>query len=223
MAPGKKESGWSGVLTIAVILAVAYVLWRLFGEKLMTSKSVDDDANAAILRVPRKPTEETLPNGTTTSLASAMAASIDATFPKIESSAVQVIHGDTEARTYAADAVERMKLAGASVTLMSPDTAKIAKFVDGKGIVRCDVEFLVYDVTETKPGYPSNQVAKLKAVYLSEPSSKPALYSLNFATPREENGAMDGFDASAENFARFESPLEVLKQMNFSPDAPMQT
>jgi hypothetical protein len=222
MAPGKKESGSSGLLTFAATLAVAYVLWRLFDEKLLTSKA-EDDENSAVLRVPRKPTEETTPNGTTISLTSAMAASIDSKFPKVEDSAVQVLHGETEARIYAADAVERLKLAGASVALMSPDTATIEKFVDGKGVVRCDVGFLVYDVTETKPGYPSGQVVKLKAVYLAEPSSKPALYSLNFATPREEKGAMDGFDASVSNFARFESPLEVLKQMNFAPDAPMQT
>lgn len=218
----REKSGNGFILGVAIVAAL-YALWKFFGHKLATSRAVDDDANAAILRVPRRPTNDTTPNGTTTSLASAMAASIDSSFPTIEDSAVQAIHGETEARDLASDAVERLKLAGASVTLLSPDTAKISKFVDGKGVVRSDVEFLAYDVTETKPGYPSNQAVKLRAIYLASPSSKPALYSLNFATPREEGGAMDGFDPSAAPFARFESPLEVLRQMNFGPDAQMQT
>jgi hypothetical protein len=224
MTPSKNSSSSSNGWAVALaVVAAAYVLWKLYGQNVFTSRSEDDDPNSALLRVPRRPTDATLPNGLPPTIASAMAASLDASFPKIEDSAVQVLHGDDEARHYAEDVVERMKLGGASVALISPDTAKILKFVDGKGVIRRDIEFLVYDVTETTPGYPSNQIVKLKAIYLAEPNTRAALYALNFATPREEKGGMDGFDATVKEFSRFESPLEVLRQMNFGPEAQVQT
>lgn len=218
MAAGKARPS-SGV-TAAIVIAVAvtaFVLWR----RLLAPSARYDDAAAAVVK-PRRPLLASVPNGTPLRLADAMRRSVDETFPRIEPESVKVFHGDGEAKALASDVLDRLTKNGAKVTALALETAKISKFVDSKGVVQTNIEFLVHDATASKPGYPADQVSKLAATYLQAPSSKPALFSLVFATPRAPIvGAPDGFDPYAIPLARFANPLEAMRQMNF--DGPVQT
>lgn len=200
----------TAVIVIAILVA-SFVLWR----RVFSPSARYDDA--AAVEKPRRPTIASVPNGTPLRLADAMRLSVDESFPRFLPESVKVIHGDGEAKALVSDVMDRLAKNGATkVTPLAVETAKISKFVDAKGVTQTNVEFLVHDATATKPGYPAEQVSKLAATYLQAPSSKPALYSLVFATPRAPiEGAPMGYDADDVPLAKFVSPLEAFKQMNF--------
>ncbi len=211
MAKARPSSAVNVIIVIAILVAL-YVLWK----RVFSPSARYDDA--AVVEKPRKPVLATVPNGTPLRLADAMRMSVDETFPRIQPESVKVLHGDGEAKTLVADVMARLAKNGATkVTPLALETAKISKFVDAKGVTQTNVEFLVHDATATKPGYPAEQVSKLAATYLQAQSSKPALYSLVFATPRAPiEGAPMGYDADDVPLAKFASPLEQLRQMNFN-------
>jgi hypothetical protein len=210
----------SSLTTVVVVLAIAvaaFVLWR----RVFSPSSRYDDV-APTVEKPRRPVLASVPNGTPLSLADSMRLSVDDSFPRIQTESVKTMHGDGEAKALVGDVAARLKKNGAKVTPLAVETAKISKFVDSKGVSQTNLEFLVHDATASKPGYPADQVSKLAATYLQAPGAKPSLFSLTFATPRAPiEGAPKGFDADDVPLARFVSPLEVFRQMDFN--GPAQT
>lgn len=204
----------SNVLAVVLIVVVAVLAWRWY--------SAPRKYVASSVNVSRKPTLGSVPNGTPLRLADAMRLSVDNTFPRIEDSTVKVIHGDDEPRQYIDEVVRRLTKNGAKVTPLAAEVAQFSKFIDSKGVARFDLKFIVYDRTLSQPGYPADHVVKLVATFLQGPQDKAKLYSLGFATPRNPIGGPDAYDARASMYSRFQSPLEILKQMDLSPTAEVQ-
>jgi hypothetical protein len=207
----------SSLTTVVVVLAIAvaaFVLWR----RVFSTSRYDDVAPK--FEKPRRPVLASVPNGTPLGLADSMRMSVDDAFPRIQTESVKTTHGDGEAKALVGDVAARLKKNGAKVTPLAVETAKISKFVDSKGVSQTNLEFLVHDATASKPGYPADQVSKLAATYLQAPGAKPSLFSLTFATPSAPiEGAPAGFDADDVPLARFASPLEVFRQMDFNGPA----
>lgn len=174
---------------------------------------------------PRKPALSNVPDGTPFGLADAMRLSVDDVFPRIGDAVVETVHDDAEGRLLIGMIVDRLNSHGASVTPIALQVAQFSKGVDANKVARYDLEFLVHDNQLTSPGYPANQIVKLKATMLRAPRQPFRIFALGFATPRDAAGGPQGYDPrdADHRLARWDSPLEILKQMHLGPGAQVQT
>ena len=212
----------SGISWVWIVLAAAVTFFAWKHLAMSKPARYDDDATVVI---PRKPVLAQVPNGTPTSLADSMRLSVDDVFPRIGDSTVNLVYDRAEGKQLANLVVDRLNANGAKATLLAPEVMNFSKAVDSNKIVRYDLKFLIYDRKEQKPGYPAEQAVKLAATLLHAPNQTPKIFSLNFATPHDPVGGPKGYDAIDDDahLARWESPLEILRQLNFSTGAPVQT
>lgn len=213
----KSGISWVWILLFA---AVVFFVWK----HVSLSKPARYESEKTII-VPRKPVLAQVPNGTPTSLADSMRLSVDDVFPRIGDSTVTLVHDKAEGKQLANLVIDRLNAHGAKATLLAPEVMTFSKAMDSQKVVRYDMKFLIYDRREQKPGYPAEQAVKLAATLLHAPDQTPKIFSLNFATPHDPIGGPAGYDTLDDDahMARWESPLEILRQMNFSTGAPVQT
>ena len=212
----------TGISWVWILLAAAVAFFAWKHAAMSKPARYDDDK---VIVIPRKPVLAQVPNGTPTSLADSMRLSVDDVFPRIGDSTVALVYDKAEGKLLANFVIDRLNANGAKATLLAPEVMNFSKSVDSQKIVRYDLKFLIYDMREQKPGYPAEQAVKLAATLLHAPDQTPKIFSLNFATPHDPIGGPKGYDAIDDDahLAKWQSPLEILKQMNFGPDSQVQT
>lgn len=215
-----KTSGTSWVWVLLIAAVIFFVFKRVSSSG--SSLRYDDDSTVI---VPRRQVLAEVPNGTPLRLADSMRLSVDDTFPRIGDATVSLVHDMTEGKQLAQLVVARLNANGAKSTLLIPEVMNFSKSMDSNKIVRYDLKFMIYDNKAAEPGYPAEQTVKLAATLLQAPGQSTKVFSLGFATPHKPIGGPDGFDVlnTDAHLARWQSPLEILRQMNFGPDSQVQT